>query len=97
MKTCLAKNPDDRWQTARDLLAELRWIAEGGGTVDTAVLAAVGRPPAPRAMLAMLGVRALLIAALAVPAALFVRGGPDPGKMELRVSTLPMIYSVNPA
>jgi len=24
---CLAKSPDDRWQTARDLLAELQWIA----------------------------------------------------------------------
>jgi len=23
--TCLAKDPDDRWQTARDLLRELRW------------------------------------------------------------------------
>ena len=26
---CLAKDQDDRWQTARDLAAELRWIAEG--------------------------------------------------------------------
>jgi eukaryotic-like serine/threonine-protein kinase len=31
VKRCLAKDLDDRWQTARDLNAELVWIA-GGGT-----------------------------------------------------------------
>src|SRR6202166_2296531 len=30
VKRCLAKEPDDRWQTARDLHQELKWIAEGG-------------------------------------------------------------------
>src|SRR5437588_7334386 len=30
VKRCLAKEPDDRWQTARDLELELKWIAEGG-------------------------------------------------------------------
>jgi eukaryotic-like serine/threonine-protein kinase len=27
--TCLAKDRDNRWQTARDLVRELRWIADG--------------------------------------------------------------------
>ena len=27
--TCLAKNPDDRFQTAHDVMLELRFIAEG--------------------------------------------------------------------
>jgi len=30
VKTCLAKDPEDRWQAAHDLMHELKWIAEGG-------------------------------------------------------------------
>ncbi|PWT90114.1 MAG: hypothetical protein C5B54_07755 [Acidobacteria bacterium] len=29
VKTCLAKDPNERWQSAHDLLMELKWIAEG--------------------------------------------------------------------
>jgi eukaryotic-like serine/threonine-protein kinase len=29
VKSCLAKDPDDRWQSASDLARELKWIAEG--------------------------------------------------------------------
>ena len=35
IKTCFAKDPDERWQTAGDLCRELKWIAEGG-TADRA-------------------------------------------------------------
>jgi eukaryotic-like serine/threonine-protein kinase len=30
VKKCLAKDPDDRWQTASDLKSELQWILDGG-------------------------------------------------------------------
>ena len=30
VKKCLAKDPDERWQSASDLASELKWIAEGG-------------------------------------------------------------------
>jgi serine/threonine protein kinase/Tol biopolymer transport system component len=30
VKTCLAKDPEDRWQSAHDVVSELKWIAEAG-------------------------------------------------------------------
>jgi eukaryotic-like serine/threonine-protein kinase len=34
VKTCLAKDPDDRWQTAHDIAVQLKWIQEGGVATD---------------------------------------------------------------
>jgi Tol biopolymer transport system component len=33
IQTCLAKNPEERWQTAHDVKLQLEWIAEGGSVV----------------------------------------------------------------
>jgi serine/threonine-protein kinase len=41
VKKCLAKEPDQRWQTASDLCGELKWISEGGS--QTSVPAAAGK------------------------------------------------------
>jgi Tol biopolymer transport system component len=30
IRRCLAKDPEDRWQTARDIVLEMKWIAEVG-------------------------------------------------------------------
>ncbi len=36
IRVCLAKDPEERWQTARDLANELRWIAAGGSAAGVA-------------------------------------------------------------
>jgi Tol biopolymer transport system component/predicted Ser/Thr protein kinase len=69
--TCLAKDPDDRWQTARDLVRELRWLADSDAAVkadaDSGTLAepAVGPRARPRRAGWLIGVAAILVAATA--------------------------------
>ncbi|HEY7574314.1 MAG TPA: protein kinase, partial [Thermoanaerobaculia bacterium] len=54
-RKCLAKDPEDRWQSAADLRGEIRWITEGSGSAAGASSAAASRrrvrvaPAAPAA------------------------------------------------
>jgi Tol biopolymer transport system component len=69
VERCLAKDPDERWQSARDLMLHLRWIAEGRARTG-----AIAAPPGSTrtmetaawlvAAVALLGVLALGLLAL---------------------------------
>ena len=43
--SCLAKDPDERWQSASDLARELRWIAGGSGVSSGAAVSAASSRP----------------------------------------------------
>ncbi len=43
VRQCLAKEPDDRWQTAGDLKRELNWIVQGGSQVGVPAVVATRR------------------------------------------------------
>ena len=60
VKRCLAKEPDDRWQTARDLELELKWIAESGSQVTAVTTSLPGR------RMGILGLAGLLFAAAGI-------------------------------
>ncbi len=54
VRTCLAKDPDQRWQSAADLARQLRWLGDGSAAASggaNAVPAAPVAPPRSRAAL----------------------------------------------
>jgi eukaryotic-like serine/threonine-protein kinase len=85
VRICMAKDPDDRWQTAHDVKLQLEWIAEGGSQ------AGVPAPVAARRRLsqniAWTAAAVCLLAALALAATLFLR--PARATVPLRASLLP--------
>ena len=77
---CLAKDPDDRWQSASDLTRELRWISERGASA-----LAASAPAAPRARFGRLllgGGMALAGLVAGIAATMLVARNGDPRSSE---------------
>ena len=78
VKKCLAKEPDQRWQTASDLCGELKWIAEGGTQAGVAAAPITSRGSRERLVWSVtVGV---LVAALALGAFEFLQHTPQPAQ-----------------
>ncbi len=84
VKTCLAKEPDDRWQTAHDVMLQLKWIAEGGSQAGVPAPLVARRRSRERLAWSVAGILAL--ATLALVASVWTR--PRPAVRIVRSSIL---------
>jgi Tol biopolymer transport system component/predicted Ser/Thr protein kinase len=97
IKRCLAKDPEERLQTATDLVGELQWIA-GGGT-ERGALAPVAIHRRQRAKIAQvaLGIVTLLVVAMTALAFVFPRRIEAPGETRflIAVPDMPVAEAVS--
>ena len=82
IRTCLAKNPDARFQTAHDVGLQLRWIAEGSGSVAPVARTPSGFPQSRWVWAAATATLAILAAA----AARWLKPVPTPPRSVARFS-----------
>jgi Tol biopolymer transport system component len=85
IRRCLAKDPEDRWQTARDLALEMKWIAEAGPQHGASASSSSRRQISPA--MAWAFAATCLLAVIGLVAVLFLR--PPARVQPIRASLLP--------
>jgi serine/threonine protein kinase/Tol biopolymer transport system component len=86
VKVCLAKDPDERWQTAHDVKLQLQWFLEGGSRAGLPAPPAVRRRT--REYVAWAAAAVAIIGALLLAVAYSRRELPQPAQV-VRSSLLP--------
>ena len=90
VKKCLAKEPDERWQNAHDLMSELKWIAEGGSQVTFAPTTAMNGFRALGRRPLILGLGSLLLGLMIASLAVWnLKPAPSPQPVTRTVINLP--------
>jgi len=95
VERCLEKDPEDRWQTAHDMMVQLRWITEGG----VPVTAADGQAKPDRKIQVLLAAAVFAVAVLASAAVIYFRGPAQPGRFQFRVPVVganPSNFALSP-
>ena len=93
VKTCLAKDPEDRWQTAHDVKLQLRAIAETGPQANVTAAAVPIRRRAPTGLLWLTNA-VTLAAAILLGIALFRAGRSEPPRVVLSSIDVPEKTSI---
>ena len=95
VKSCLAKEPEERWQNAADLARELKWIADAGAQATSSVGVLESKKASRNRTLMYLGWAASAVF-LVVAAILFTRGsGEAPSTSSIiRILAGPLFVSV---
>jgi Tol biopolymer transport system component len=94
VQTCLAKDPADRWHSARDVLAELQAIADGSSDGDPTTFAAAGSGTHARRERVLAAAAMLIAIGVSVPAIAYWRGDAAPAELRYR---MPMQLTAAPA
>jgi Tol biopolymer transport system component len=66
VQLCLAKEPENRWQTAHDLMLQLKWIAAGGGQVGIPAADVANRKVRERMVWALCGFLAISLIVVSI-------------------------------
>ena len=95
VKSCLAKEPEERWQNAADLARELKWIADAGAQATSSVGVLESKKASRNRTLMYLGWAASAVF-LVLAAILFTRGsGEAPSTSSIiRILAGPLFVSV---
>jgi dipeptidyl aminopeptidase/acylaminoacyl peptidase len=99
VKKCLAKDPDERWQSVHDLRDELKWVMEAGSQAGVPAPVVPRRRSRERLVVgALIGLSALLLTALGalvVETGVFQKPKPKVGAVRFSISP-PDGYAIAP-
>jgi len=95
ISTCLAKNPDDRFQTAHDVALQLQWILEGGSQAGVPVPAVTVAPRRRGAWLPWAVAALMTVAAGAVAFVMLTRKEPAARTVRFEVPTPDSVVSID--